>query len=259
MQVEYNMPMQTVYTIANYNCDVLIDGENSMRILLVEDQEDLARLTTNALTDAGFAVDPVTNLADAAEAAAVAKYDVFVLDRKLPDGDSIEWLRHRRREGITTPTLVLTATRNSIEDRVDGLYSGADDYLQKPVALDEIIARVRALLRRSSAISAPTTIKVGNLTLDSVTREIFINGTKFALHRRETALLEQLATNAGRVVPRQSIEDRLYGNEENVSANAIEVMMHRLRHTLTKAEANCQVHTIRGVGYMMDLMRAGAK
>ena len=226
-----------------------------MKVLLVEDQEDLARLTTSALAEAGFAVDGVTNLSDATEAAAVTHYDIFVLDRKLPDGDSIEWLRHRRREGVDIPTLVLTATRNSIEDRVDGLYSGADDYLQKPVALEEIVARVRALLRRSASTVAPTTIKVGNLTLDSATRELFINGTKFALQRRETALLEQLAANAGRVITKQSIEDRLYRNDEVVSPNAIEVMMHRLRNTLAKAEASCQVHTIRGVGYMMDVAR----
>ncbi len=241
------------YTEQQYNN--ASSGAKIMKVLLVEDQEDLARLTTSALASAGFAVDCVNNLTDATEASAIEKYDIFVLDRKLPDGDSIEWLRHRRREGLDIPTLVLTATRNSIEDRVDGLYSGADDYLQKPVALEEIVARVRALLRRSASTVAPTTIKVGNLTLDSSTRELFINGTRFALQRRETALLEQLASNAGRVVTKQVIENRLYTNEETVTANAIEVMMHRLRNTLSKAEATCQVHTIRGVGYMMDVAR----
>jgi DNA-binding response OmpR family regulator len=221
-----------------------------MRVLLVEDQPDLAKYTAKALVENGFAVDAVGNLADAQDSSDVASYDVFVLDRKLPDGDSVDWLRAQRQAGVSTPAIVLTASANSIKERVGGLYAGADDYLAKPVSLDEVVARVRALLRRSTG-AAEREIAVGNVVLNLMTGSVSIGGEQVVLNRREAGLLEHLMRRTGHVISKQHIEERLYSHGEAVSANAIEVMVHRLRSTLQKWNATAVILTIRGVGYML--------
>jgi DNA-binding response OmpR family regulator len=230
-----------------------------MRVLLLEDQPDLAKYTAKALMGAGFAVDAVGAISEAEDASSTALYDIFVLDRKLPDGDSVDWLKEKRRAGVTTPAIVMTATAVSSQDCIGGLYAGADDYLVKPITLDEVVARVRAMLRRASG-NLERTLSVGNVTFDLQTRDVVIGGARVMLNRREIGLLEYLIRRCGHVVSKESIEERLYNYDDAVSSNAIEVLVHRLRHTLAKLAATVSIHTVRGLGYMLidnDKMQNG--
>jgi DNA-binding response OmpR family regulator len=221
-----------------------------MRVLLVEDQPDLSKYTAKALVCAGFTVDAVVNLADAEDAASLAIYDVFLLDRKLPDGDSVDWLKQKRRAGVSTPAIVMTASAISSQDRIGGLYAGADDYLIKPVTLDEVVARVRAMLRRASG-KLERILNVGNVAFDLQSREVLVGGNRVMLNRREVSLLEYLIRRCGHVISKESIEERLYNYDDAVSSNAIQVLVHRLRHSLITFGATVSIHTVRGLGYML--------
>ncbi|MEK9645087.1 MAG: response regulator transcription factor [Alphaproteobacteria bacterium] len=221
-----------------------------MRLLLVEDEKRLSELVSRGLGRAGFTVDAVGTVEDASAALATSEYDALVLDLGLPDGDGMDVLRELRAGRDGTPVLVLTA-RDGLDDRVDGLNSGADDYLLKPFAMPELVARLKALLRRPSG-ALGTFLDVGNISFDTVHREVGIAGKPVSLSRRELALLENLMRRAGHVVAKDYLEDRIYGFEDEVSSNSLEVLIHRLRKKLTEQDSSAGIHTIRGIGYLLS-------
>lgn len=220
-----------------------------MRLLLVEDDLRLSETVRRGLRRAGFTVDAVDLAEDARAATATTAYDVIVLDLGLPDDDGSNVLSEWRAAGNTIPVLILTA-RDDTDDRVDGLNRGADDYLLKPFAMAELVARLKALMRRPSG-ALGTRLEIGNVRYDTVSREVEINGRAVTLARRELALLENLMRRAGRVVQREHLEDRIYGFGEEVASNSLEVMVHRLRRKLDQDGATAGIHTVRGVGYLL--------
>jgi two-component system response regulator QseB len=221
-----------------------------MRLLIVEDEADLAALTRRALIGAGFAVDIAPGLAGAEDHVAVAPYDAIVLDLGLIDGDGLTLLQRLRRAGSSVPILILTA-RDAPEDRVTGLDEGADDYLVKPFHMAELVSRVRALLRRPNAVLG-VRLELGNLALDTVSRQTTVNSARVVLPPRETALLELLLRRQGNVVTRETLEQSLYDFGTILGSNALEVLVHRLRRRLAEAGARAVIHTLRGVGYLLS-------
>jgi DNA-binding response OmpR family regulator len=220
-----------------------------MRLLLVEDNERLSALLTKGLGGAGFEIDVASTTSDAFEAAVGTGYSAIVLDLGLPDGDGLNVLREIRRRGIATPVLILTA-RSALKDRVKGLETGADDYLGKPFALEELVARLRALLRRPGDLLG-LALNVGNVTLDVGARQILVGGTAQFFPAREIVVLELLMRRSGRVVPKKLVEDHLFGVANDIGSNAVEVYIHRIRKQLAEAGSDAQIHTVRGVGYMI--------
>jgi DNA-binding response OmpR family regulator len=220
-----------------------------MRLLLIEDNERLAGAIWQHLKKAGFAVDWVGLAAEASAALATARYDAIVLDLGLPDGDGMKILQNARQNGSSTPILILTA-RDSLEDRIKGLNSGADDFLLKPFAMGELVARLKALLRRPGAVLG-SRLEAGNVTLDTVNGSVEVDGQLLILGRRELALLEMLLRRAGRVVAKGALEDGLYGFNDPATPNSVETQLSRLRKKLEGAGALVEIHTIRGVGYLL--------
>jgi DNA-binding response OmpR family regulator len=220
-----------------------------MRLLLVEDERRLADLVQNALERAGFGVDAVGRYADAWDRAAAVCYDAAVLDLGLPDGDGLELLSRMRAAGCRWPVLLLTA-RDAVEDRVDGLNRGADDYLVKPFAMAELVARLQALLRRPGSVLGAT-LTAGNLVFDTVGRNAHVGEAALPLPRREAALLENLMRRMGRVVPKAVLEEKLYTVDDDIESNAIPVHVHHLRRRLSDAGSTVEIHTVRGVGYLL--------
>lgn len=214
-----------------------------MRILLIEDNTRLSELVSHALTADGFAVDAALSLYDAKEFMALATYDLILLDLSLPDGDGLSMIANKG----TTPTLVITA-RAGLDDRVIGLNLGADDYLVKPFATEELIARCRALLRRPGG-ALGNVLTAANLSFNSSAREASINGKPASLSPREMALLEHLMRRVGQVVARQTLESSLYAMEKEVTPNALEASVSRLRRWLKTHGAAVTLHTAHGVGY----------
>jgi DNA-binding response OmpR family regulator len=225
-----------------------------MRLLVVEDEPRMAEILRHALERADFTVDTVAGCGDASAALSVTPYDAAVLDLGLPDGDGITLLQQVRQSGNQLPILVLTA-RDAVEDRVGGLDAGADDYLVKPFAMLEVIARVKALLRRpGGALGA--TLAIGNLIFDTIGRDLRIADHAVLLPRRETAILEHLMRRVGRVVPKVLLEEKLYGFDDELESNAIPVHIHHLRRKLNDAGATAEIHTVRGVGYLLNEVKA---
>jgi DNA-binding response OmpR family regulator len=220
-----------------------------MRVLLVEDEARLVDLLRSTLGDAGFVVDALTSAGDAREALAVGVYDVVILDLGLPDGDGLDVLASARRGRKNMPILVLTA-RDAVEDRVRGLDAGADDYLVKPFATTELVARTKALLRRPGH-ALGTTLEAGNVLFDTIGRDVQIHGEMLALARQELSVLEHLMRRLGRVVPKAVLEEKLYGIDDELGSNAIPVHVHHLRRKLTESGATCAIHTVRGIGYLL--------
>jgi len=220
-----------------------------MRLLIIEDNQRLAEFMAKALRAEGFTLDLV-QLADEAEAAlATTRYDSVVLDLGLPDADGMDLLKRLRGRDDPTPVLILTA-RDGLADRVSGLNAGADDYLLKPFAMAELVARLKALMRRPGG-ALGVRLQSGNLTFDTVGSIVEVEGKSVLLSRRELALLELLLRRAGRVVSKSSIEESLYGFGEEVESNSVEAHISRLRKKLTGAGARCEIHTVRGVGYFI--------
>ena len=220
-----------------------------MRLLLVEDNERFAALLKQGLAAAGFTVDVLPTRENATAELRGGRCDIVVLDRGLPDGDGLDVLTEMRERGDATPVLILTA-HGSLRDRVTGLQSGADDYLVKPFALEELVARLQALLRRPGNLLG-LALRLGNLTLDTVARQVFVEDRPVTFSAREIAVLEQLLRRSGRVVAKSLLENTLYGLSQEVGSNAVEVYVHRLRRHLAEIAASAQVHTVRGVGYMI--------
>lgn len=222
-----------------------------MRVLLIEDDPLLGDALQAGLRDNGFAVEWLRDGEPGLAALAADRFDAVVLDLGLPRLDGRRLLERRRGEGDSTPVLVLTA-RDALEDRVAGLDAGADDYVVKPVAIAELAARLRALVRRASGI-ARGLLEAGPLTIDPASRSVTWHGEPVELAPREFDVLLALALKAGRVVTRDQIESALYEWDRSIESNAIEVHVHHLRRKL----AADLIRTVRGVGYMMAADGAG--
>jgi DNA-binding response OmpR family regulator len=221
------------------------------RILLVEDDPALGREIVCALERNHWLIDHVASLGEAFEAVIQFPYRVILLDRRLPDGDGIG-LIPAAKSRASPPSIIFLTARDDLTDRVEGLDAGADDYLVKPFALEELLARLRAACRRSGQASRPEPIEVARLSYDPGTREVLARGRVIALPRRELALLELLVRRAGRVVQRAHLESELYGLDAEVSANALEALVSRLRRRLEEEDAGVELRTVRGVGYMLQ-------
>ncbi|MFS0753221.1 response regulator transcription factor [Noviherbaspirillum sp. 1P10PC] len=221
-----------------------------MHVLLVEDDAVLSDGIARNLTNHGMVVDVVSNGRDADLALQRRDIAVVVLDIGLPGIDGFEVVRRLRARGSTTPVLLLTA-RDAVEDRVFGLELGADDYLAKPFATPELVARVRALLRRASP--AQTSVKMGELTLDTAARRAMVRGRPIELSVREWGILEYLIRHSGRVVSKQQIIDAILPWGEELTLNAVEVYVSRIRIKL--GDAGLALRTIRGFGYMLESER----
>jgi two-component system, OmpR family, response regulator QseB len=217
-----------------------------MRLLLVEDDAELGRGIQKALMRDGDHVDWLTNGAEALNAIRAENFELVILDLQLPGKDGIEVLKALRREAISTPVLIMTA-RDTVDERVLGLDSGADDYLVKPVELKELRSRIRALSRRSHGVAAAETV-VGALRIDRNQRQVWFRGEPVELSRREFAVLAEFVNRPGQVLARENLEIMLYGWADGVESNALEVHIHHLRRKLDSK----LIKTVRGVGYRLD-------
>jgi two-component system, OmpR family, response regulator QseB len=216
-----------------------------MRILIVEDDPAIGEGLAATLGTAGYAVDVCTTLARARAAVAAEAFDLVLLDLGLPDGDGLDWLAELRRAQRRQPVLITTA-RSALADRVGGLDGGADDYLVKPFEPDELLARIRVALRRSEGRASPMLVH-GELVVDPAAHTVFRGGVPVPLRAREFALLMVLLRGTGRVLTRQQLEEALYGFDEALESNALEVHIHHLRRKLGEG----LVTTVRGVGYFV--------
>lgn len=218
-----------------------------MRILVVEDEETLGRSMAQSLTLGGYATDWVGNAADALHAILVEHYDAMVLDLGLPDRDGFEVVRALRQRNHSLPVLILTA-RDAVENRVQGLDIGADDYVVKPIAMAELHARVRALIRRNSGSSSR--MSLGHLQLDMVGKRAYLGDHPLDLTGREWSVLEYLATHPRRIVSKDQLIEAISGWDQELSANAIEAYVYRVRNKI--AGSGAIIRTIRGLGYMLE-------
>ncbi|MDR0480457.1 MAG: response regulator transcription factor [Gallionellaceae bacterium] len=225
-----------------------------MRLLIVEDNRELCELMSSALESVALATDSAHSVESAKLMLQLSRYAAVILDLGLPDGDGLSVLRELRGRGNPTPVLILTA-RASVLERVIGLDAGADDYLGKPFAIEELIARIQALLRRPGAMLGKV-LEAGNLVFDSVTRETTVAGKPINMPARELEILELLLRRQNRVVPKPVVESQLFGSEDPSGSNAIEVYVHRLRRRLETANAGVAIHTLRGIGYLLAPMDA---
>jgi two-component system, OmpR family, response regulator QseB len=221
-----------------------------MRVLVIEDNERLSGLIIAGLNPRGFVCDSAYCLADADTALDCASYDAVILDLGFSDGDGMTWFKNQRRARQLVPTLILTA-RGSLEDRVEGLDSGADDYVVKPIDVDELAARLRALLRRPGPRGLKQ-LEAGELRFDTANRAATMAGRAIELSRKEGDLLELLMRRLGMVVQRHAIEETLYSFNEPVTPNAVEATISRLRRKLDGTLSGVELVTIRGVGYMLQ-------
>lgn len=220
-----------------------------MRILVVEDELSIANFVRQGLSEAGYAVDVARDGQEGLAYSLSADYDVLILDIMLPGIDGLELLRQLRRRGNKTPTLMLTA-RAAVDDRVEGLNAGADDYLVKPFAFPELLARVQALLRRPP-LQVGTTLQAGSLKLDSVTREVWRNGRLIDLSPREYAILEYLMRHPNQVLTRTQIGEHVWNFDFYHESNVIDVYIGYLRRKLEQPGEETLIHTVRGVGFRL--------
>ena len=222
-----------------------------MRILLVEDEKDAALMLAKGLREQAYAVDIAMNGSEALEKADLNQYDLILLDIMLPEVDGLEVCRRLRAAGSNVPILLLTA-RVGVDDRVTGLDCGADDYLTKPFDFRELLARIRALLRRGEALS-DTVLEIGDLTIDTRSHLVLRNGVPIRLTAKEYALLEYLARRKGEVVGREDISEHVWEENYDPFSNLIEVYIKRLRRKLESDSMPALLHTRRGEGYVLDV------
>ncbi|MDX0954916.1 response regulator [Sinorhizobium medicae] len=220
-----------------------------MRILLVEDEAEFAKAMRGALERDRFVVDWVTSISLASEASRSHVHELVLLDRTLPDGDGLSLIPQLRADNPGVPIIVLSA-RGELTDRVAGLDDGADDYLVKPFDLAEMLARIRAVQRRPNEL-APDEIVVGDLVFDMAFGEARVHGTQLVPQRREVAVLTALIRRRGRVVLRETIEEAVYGFDDAIQSNTLDSHISRLRRKFSEAGAGVEIHTVRGVGYLL--------
>ena len=224
-----------------------------MRILVVEDDKKIASFVVKGLRQAGFAVDHADNGEDGLHLASTAPYDAAVVDIMVPRVDGLTLIEELRRRKIATPVIILSAKR-SVDDRVRGLQVGGDDYLTKPFAFSELLARVQALIRRTTTVaSEPTRLVVGDLTLDLLSREVTRAEQRLDLQPREFALLEYLMRNAGRAVSKISILEHVWDYAFDPQTNVVDVLVSRLRNKVDRDFPEKMIHTMRGVGYVLKV------
>jgi two-component system OmpR family response regulator len=221
---------------------------DSMRILVVEDDKKIASFVVNGLKQSGFAVDHASDGEQGLFQAQTVAYDAAVVDLMLPKLDGLGLIQQLRTHGTHTPILILSA-KASVDDRVRGLQAGGDDYLTKPFAFSELLARVQALIRRATQIPEPTRLTVGDLTLDLLSREVSRAGEKIDLQPREFALLEYLMRHANRPVTKTMILEHIFDYSFDPQTNVVDVLVHRLRSKIDRDKAI--LHTLRGVGYVL--------
>lgn len=220
-----------------------------MRILLIEDEPEMASVLKTALERQDFVVDRTSTLADAEIMAKVGSHDAIVLDRRLPDGEGLDLIPRLRAMNIDTPVIALTAMAG-IDDRVGGLNAGADDYMVKPFATEELVARLRALHRRQFTLRAER-IEVGRLVYDFRDREALVADKALDLPRRERLVLETLIRRPGRAVMRRALEEAVYALDDEIGSNALDAHISRLRRKLEDAAAGIEIRAIRNIGYLL--------
>jgi DNA-binding response OmpR family regulator len=221
-----------------------------MRVLVVEDDKKIASFVMNGLRQAGFAVDHAGDGEEGVHLAMHESYDAAVIDIMLPRLDGLSLIDEIRRSGVKTPVLILSA-RRTVDDRVKGLEAGGDDYLTKPFAFSELLARVQALIRRSSGSTGATYLKTGDLSMDLLTRRVVRSGVDIELQPKEFSLLEYFMRNEGRVVSKTLIMEHIYDYNFDPQTNVVDVLVCRLRNKLDKDFDNKMIQTIRGVGYVL--------
>jgi len=221
-----------------------------VRVLLVEDDTTIAEFVARGLREAGFAVDHEADGEAGLAAAATLSYDVAIVDLMLPKRDGLSLIEELRRRGVATPVLILSA-RRSVDDRVRGLQAGGDDYLTKPFAFAELLARVQALVRRATRAPEPTTLTVEDLVLDLLSRRVTRGGKAIDLRPREFTLLEYLLRNVGRVVSKTMILSHVWEYNFDPQTNIVDVLVSRLREKIDRPFDKKLLHTVRGVGYVL--------
>jgi two-component system OmpR family response regulator len=219
-----------------------------MRILVVEDDKKIASFVVNGLKQTGFAVDHAADGEDALFRAQTIPYDAAIVDLMLPKLDGLSLIQQLRSHGVRMPVLILSA-KASVDDRVRGLQAGSDDYLTKPFAFSELLARVQALIRRATQTPEPTRLTVGDLTMDLLSREVKRGEERIELQPREFALLEYLMRHANRPVTKTMILEHIFDFSFDPQTNVVDVLVHRLRNKVDKDKA--MLHTLRGVGYVL--------
>lgn len=219
-----------------------------MKLLVIEDNSRLSDAMATNLRTQGFAVDVAATAAEGRRIWRGVTYDAVVLDLMLPDQHGLDLLAQARRDGLSNPVLILTAL-DAVEDRVRGLDRGADDYLVKPFAIEELVARIRALLRRPGA-ALSRTLELGNVALDTSARTAVVDQVPLELTRSELVALEVLLRNQGRVVSKERLGELLHDLDQEWSANSVESLVHRLRRKLVTAGADMSIGTLRGLGYL---------
>ena len=221
-----------------------------MRLLLIEDDQKIASFIIKGMQAAGYAVDHCADGEKGLDMAASEPYDAAIVDIMLPKKDGLSVIQELRREHVDFPIIILSA-KDSIDDRVRGLQTGSDDYLTKPFAFSELLARVQALIRRSSGVSEPTKLHVEDLSMDLLTREVWREEQKIELQPREFALLEYLMRNQGKVVSKTMIMEHVWDYHFDPQTNVVEARISRLRNKVEKGFDQKLIHTVRGVGYVL--------
>jgi heavy metal response regulator len=221
-----------------------------MRILVIEDDAKIASFITKGLEQAGFAVDHAADGEDGLFMATNESYDAAVIDIMLPGRDGLSIIAAMRQAKLATPVIILSA-KHSVEDRVRGLQTGSDDYLVKPFTFAELLARVQALIRRSSRVTEPNRLTVGELSVDLITREAVRSGQTIELQPREFSLLDYLMRHSGRVVSKTMILEHIWDYHFDPQTNVVDVLVCRLRNKIDRDYEQKLIHTIRGVGYVI--------
>jgi two-component system OmpR family response regulator len=222
-----------------------------MRVLLVEDDKKTASFITKGLKQEGFAVDHAPDGADGLHLALTNPYDAAVVDIMLPKMDGLSLIDELRRKKVTVPVIVLSA-KSSVDDRIRGLQAGGDDYLPKPFAFSELLARIQALIRRANSVLEPTTLTVGTLSVDLVRRRVTRAGRQIELQPKEFALLEYLMRNAGRVVSKTMVMEHVWDYNFDPQTNVVEARVCRLRDKIDRSFTSKMIHTVRGAGYLLE-------
>ncbi len=221
-----------------------------MKILVVEDDRTIRNFVVQGLKEAGFAVDDAADGEEGLDYAITGSHDAAVIDIMLPGLDGLELISRMRRAGITTPVIILSAKR-SVEDRVRGLETGSDDYLVKPFAFSELLARVNALIRRSTGGNQPRDLSIADLSMDIARRQVRRGGRKISLQPKEFALLEYLLRNRDRVISKTLILEHIWDFSFNPQTNVVDVLVCRLRNKIDRGFEKKLIHTMRGVGYVL--------
>jgi DNA-binding response OmpR family regulator len=221
-----------------------------MQLLMIDATSSSYRLWNSVLKLHGFAIDHFATLADGEEAAAQVQYQMLLVSSRLPDGDSIDWLRRRRKTDLCTP-FVVVVSQQDIETRVRALEYGVDDCFNEALDTRELVAKIRALLRRQPIVR-PSVLQAGNVKLDMAGRELWVEETRVVIPKREFNILEHLMLGYNRTITREYLEDNIYGAAKEVCPNSVEVRISRLRRGLAQAGATVEIKTLRGIGYRLQ-------